>query len=415
MMNSNGMPPSKGTPNLENNYNEVDAGASAANDNDGATMSSDSGSTDGKRTLRSQLGTIVSDVSDSINNNLIMARYGIVGSITILTLYGLSQTPLFFRYRTLSEIPEKYFLQRRSIYCRVVNVVTTGSQQQSSHQQQQQQPIQLIVRHLSPVERLLSKSTLDFVMRYYPSRSVQKLSISTSSQSKDYDSDLFTIQLPGIVTPPTPATRFLDKSLYQPPIIYGLNNDVYNIVGTNKRMENIQQEWLNRWKTEKHTIQCKLLAKIRTVEKDESIRVGRNKRPIPEFIADDTTSRVSSCFAIGIVSYWMQPYNLFTNIELSEALVRKGHAFVSSNGMYETTSGQNENVIEVVSTKVQHLRNDVSYLERLHKAEFDACKGLSGVWANESIRTARKDIIEEVEFQSSATILSKLWRWLRGG
>ena len=89
-----------------------------------------------KGLFRSQLASLVSGTSDMINNNLIIARYGIICSITVLTLYGISQTPLFFRYRKLSEIPQSYFHQRRSISCRVVSIVKTNHQSHSKKQQQ---------------------------------------------------------------------------------------------------------------------------------------------------------------------------------------------------------------------------------------------------------------------------------------
>ncbi len=55
--------------------------------------------------LRGAIGTGMDQFSRIVNDNLIAARYGIFAGVTLLTVYGLSQTPLFFRYRTVSDVP----------------------------------------------------------------------------------------------------------------------------------------------------------------------------------------------------------------------------------------------------------------------------------------------------------------------
>ena len=55
--------------------------------------------------VRSSLGQGMSAVSDVVNDNLIAFRYGTVATVTLLTAYGLANTPLFFRYKSVAEIP----------------------------------------------------------------------------------------------------------------------------------------------------------------------------------------------------------------------------------------------------------------------------------------------------------------------
>ena len=69
------------------------------------------------------VGEKVAYFSDFINDNLVAARYGTFATITLLTAFGLSRTPIFFRFRTVSEIPREYFSKRRILHGRIVHVV----------------------------------------------------------------------------------------------------------------------------------------------------------------------------------------------------------------------------------------------------------------------------------------------------
>jgi hypothetical protein len=60
--------------------------------------------------LRQVVGWSMERFSNLVNENLIAARYGASASIFLLTAYGLSNTPLFFRFRTVSEIPGRSFV-----------------------------------------------------------------------------------------------------------------------------------------------------------------------------------------------------------------------------------------------------------------------------------------------------------------
>lgn len=55
--------------------------------------------------VRGTIGGGMDRFTQVINDNLVAARFGIFSGVTLLTVYGLSQTPLFFRYRTVADIP----------------------------------------------------------------------------------------------------------------------------------------------------------------------------------------------------------------------------------------------------------------------------------------------------------------------
>ncbi len=77
----------------------------------------------GSKGLALTLGNGLASFSDVINDNLIAARYGTFATITLLTAFGLSRTPVFFRYKRVSDIPSTHFSRRRTIYGRIVHIV----------------------------------------------------------------------------------------------------------------------------------------------------------------------------------------------------------------------------------------------------------------------------------------------------
>ncbi len=73
----------------------------ATQQNDIVTTSSSTSST-GARQL---MGKWTVQVSEAINDNLILVRYGTITSIVLLSAYGFYKTPLFFRYKSVNDIP----------------------------------------------------------------------------------------------------------------------------------------------------------------------------------------------------------------------------------------------------------------------------------------------------------------------
>lgn len=64
-----------------------------------------------EQSWRIQIGRRMGVVSDLVNDNLVAARYGTFAAIALVTAYGLSNTPLFFRFKTVQDIPGKGLLE----------------------------------------------------------------------------------------------------------------------------------------------------------------------------------------------------------------------------------------------------------------------------------------------------------------
>mmetsp|Transcript_3902 Transcript_3902/g.5119 ORF Transcript_3902/g.5119 Transcript_3902/m.5119 type:complete len:555 (-) Transcript_3902:125-1789(-) len=174
--------------------------------------------------IRSTLGKGSLQCSDFVNNHLAEVRFMATAGIGLLAAYGLSQTPLFFRYRTVSDLPSSFFRQRKLIRGRLVKVwvdKNSSSTKQSArptttttissslsgiskkkdpfgfpedmdndalvkeekedlvkdtsllseNNQALSFPIKCQIRHASPIEALLSKSWFNQLMRLHPSSS----------------------------------------------------------------------------------------------------------------------------------------------------------------------------------------------------------------------------------------------------
>jgi hypothetical protein len=94
-------------------------------------------------------------------------------------------------------------------------------------------------------------------------------------------------------------------------------------------------------------------------------------------------------------------------------MIRSGRAVALEDSLYHGSSNA-ERLVDT-SESVKDLQRDASYLNQLAQLEYEAAKGFYGVWSDHAYREQRKDVVDEVEFQSNATRLQKLWRWIRGG
>lgn len=121
--------------------------------------------------------------------------------------------------------------------------------------------------------------------------------------------------------------------------------------------------------------------------------------------------------------------------DLADPLVRYGRAMVESElFVHSTGSGSSSGsgssatntetpsndssssstvvvVVEDASTKLKDLQKDVKYLQRLSKLEKDAVQKQYGMWSHPQIREWRRDVVDEIEFQNTAPIWQRLWRW----
>ena len=82
-----------------------------------------------------------------------------------------------------------------------------------------------------------------------------------------------------------------------------------------------------------------------------------------------------------------------------------------------TTTQRTDTSGIVTSERVDDLRNDVLYLDRLTELELEAAKASKGLWSNPHMTETDRgeDVLKEAQFQTTAPWYQKLWRRLRGG
>mmetsp|Transcript_20162 Transcript_20162/g.30543 ORF Transcript_20162/g.30543 Transcript_20162/m.30543 type:complete len:312 (-) Transcript_20162:1129-2064(-) len=109
--------------------------------------------------FRSSLAKVMNSFSDCVNENLVAVRYGTYSTVVLLGAYSLSQTPLFFHYRTLQQIPLSFIRRRKILNCRLVQAHPSNTN-----------CLKCYVRHLSPMETLLSRAQFETWTQFDPSR-----------------------------------------------------------------------------------------------------------------------------------------------------------------------------------------------------------------------------------------------------
>lgn len=135
---------------------------------------------------------------------------------------------------------------------------------------------------------------------------------------------------------------------------------------------------------------------------------------LPELSEKERTS-ASPEVAFCHVTYRPKSFQLFPT-DIATELVATGNAAVSTSLLGRELQGATTtSEITDSSQRLQDLRNDVKYLDKLAQTEFDAARQSRGMWAIPEVREARRDIMDEVDFENKANLLQKLWRWLRGG
>lgn len=342
---------------------------------------------------RQTIGNTINSATDVINENLMVARYTAIASITLLTCYGISKTPLFFRYKRVSEIPSSMFRNRQTIYGRIVHIVepnlasisnnkspTTSTTTTSTTLAKEEEPIVCLVRQLSPVARLLNKSTYEKIME----KKQPSSSSSVSFNSHQNEGDLIKIELAGIKAPP---------------FYYGENGE-----GTN--------DWLKRLASNRTPVSCTLISRriLKLVKEDGNfnktlynVKSSQNLRP-HTMDSDPEKEQV----AIAKIMY--RPGMSLFRKDLGSSLVSCGRANVASEGMHieipsmPTVDG---------STKLGDIDSDVKYLERLSQLEYEAVKGRLGMWNVDAVRSTRSDLVEEAEFEIHASRWKKIWRSMK--
>ncbi|CAJ1954334.1 unnamed protein product [Cylindrotheca closterium] len=366
------------------------------NNKDASSLTSQSESD----TIRSTMDGAMHTVSDTINNNLVAARMGVMASVVLLGAYGIANTPLFFRFRTIHEVPSSYFVGRKRLYGRIVEVDTKSSLSSCDGS------IYVYVRHLSPVGQILPKTWFDFFQRMNTTAVAAASTVARSSHKRD----LLKVKIAGVQYPPFSNYRYKTE------------------------------EYLERMARDRTLVSCQLLA--RQIPKSESCTNIESKRALeeafPELKADlsdeekgrhqyresdeDTMGDISGVCKL---AYRPTLFQLFPT-DIAVSLLLSGNATIAPTLLasnHETADGDDDHASTASSSttivnssqRLDDLRNDAKYLERLAQAEFEALKKESGIWAYSEVRETKADDVAEIEFQASANIFQKLWRRLRGG
>ncbi|GKY99405.1 hypothetical protein MPSEU_000895200 [Mayamaea pseudoterrestris] len=336
-------------------------------------------------TARRLLGTGTSRLSDFINEHLKAVRLAASASIFLITAYGIAHSPVFFRYRTVAELPSKYFKRRKTLSCRVIKAEKDPANR----------TIMLYMRHLSPLERLsFSKSWYERLVSLQPSSILHKV-------DDDDPSQLLKVALAGLQWP--------------------------------------SYEWDDGWFDQlvqhKTPVTCQCLARDvsyaqstrsavspRAVNSATLMRTGpvgrRNKRPIPDIDGQPTTAYGDDQIAVCKIHYrpmdskW-KLLRLFQMSDLAESMVQHGRAITKEDTLYGPTS--EEHVMVDMSDSLKDLQRDAAYFEQLSNLEYQAARKYRGIWSDLSYRENREDVVDKIDFQAVSTIFNKLMRWLRGG
>jgi len=405
--------------------------------NDLDTVSSNK-NTNTTLTFRQQFGKQLSNITDLINDNLIVVRYATFSTVLLLGAYGIANTPLFYRHKRVLDIPISAFTKRKYLHGRIVGIAersngivgrSSSSTSSSSsnngvasllssslqrdeissdsrrdresnnatdsdtQQIVQQHPIVLLFRHSSPMERLLSKSAMERLLKVTGQSTTTGLLYSSANPNRN----LLPIEVAGILSPPfTQSSSILSTSLTG-----SSSSNKFPLID-----ELIQQ---------KTKISIQLLAQRVAAESNQN----KKKEEGDRHIDDDRIQNTAICHLL-----YKQPKQYFwqtTNAGLK--MVQKGEAWTSgivvplsnieddnSSNKENTKANESTTIIDYHPT-VKQLQDDTNYISHLEKAEYNAWQSKIGMWSSKHTREIRKEFIEyEEEEKNKWSILSLLRR-----
>lgn len=401
------------------------------------------------------IGEMSAILSDKINNNLILARYGATSVIVLLGIYGLKQIPLFggSRFTRVSDIPRDYFTQRKRLHCRLVGI----QKQQKNHEDiqvirtfaanntnnnnikksqdnnklhnQEEQSLTVFVYHLSPIGRIFlsNKAAFDLWAKFSPT----------------FNSQVFPVEIAGLVYP----------SFYHP--ISDENIRIY---------QEQHNDWINELIRRKTKITVDLVAR--------RISTPHNQHPKKKKqIAYDNDEKQTAIAKISyytstsseknnLIGQWLPPIFSIYRKDLAESLVQYGRASVTSVSVTSlplfanqpnismiqdytpqtsilNDSNNNNNMKRKLLQKVTpsfisttlskqdvHKKDtvvdlDVLYLESLLQQEKRAIGNYFGMWQDKYIRLLHQEKVQDVideqeekEKERNTPVVKKVWNYL---
>jgi hypothetical protein len=336
-----------------------------------------------KASLRSDIGKSFSFLSNLIEDNIVFARLAGKASIVFLTAYGLYKTPIFFRYRRVSDIPAYKFTRRKTVHGRIVGIVQPDfTQRMSMNNGAKPIPITCLVRHLSPMGRLMNKPAFEFLTKNSPS-------IGKYTNVEDAK-DLLKVEIAGIQSPPF---YFASSTTNE-----GVN------------------EWLQGLADQKARISCQLISR-RIVDTQEMLKVTQQsgdshhqrKYGISQPVEKSTTEHDPEMQHIAVCKVSFRPSTSIFQKDLASSLVAYGRANVAP-GMHIDIPGR---PTVDGSMSLEDAEKDVQYIDKLSELEYKAVKSKTGMWSIESIRSSRPDLVEFAKEEETATWWKKIWNKFR--
>jgi len=223
---------------------------------------------------------------------------------------------------------------------------------------------------------------------------------SSKNKPEESKNELLNVQIAGILSPP------VKQDSYSP------------------------EQFLERIAKKRTLVSCELLGRVVPVlredeEESESLNKGQPSPNLGNPNGDATLLDSATIYRENQVALCRLTYrpNWLFSADLAETLIKAGNANVASSILHSSatditieneTNAFKSKIIDT-SQRIQVIRGDVKYLDRLAMLEFEAAQNSKGMWSVQEVRESKKEIVEEVDFQAKANLLQKIWRRIRGG
>jgi hypothetical protein len=420
-----------------NNHNQNTGNSTSSSSNISTTPTSSNMTT---IEIRQKFGNTLSTISDTINSNLIIVRYVTLSSVLLLGAYGVVNTPLFFRYKRISELPIRVFSKRHWLHGRIVGVINSSIVQDTANTTTAAAcPIVILFRHYSPIERLVGRPL-------FTNATTSAFGavggggggggMSVASQISHNTRNLLRIELAGITGPPTTISTSQSSrnknSLLSPSLTAGT-------VFTPPTTATTTFPLLNEIIQQDLKVSLQLLAVVQRCVKTPSINNSSNNHNFntlllsPAAVDDESDKTTVICHL-----HYPESNQWFTTTNVSLQLVRLGQAMLtpgsgslvragvpsplsssesssssSSSKRNVPNNGSLTNIIINYNPTVQQLQKDTKFISQLEEAEYTSWKDKVGIWSNDKLRQQlRKEYVEEEERMNKSwwMVVKKSWQ-----
>lgn len=341
-------------------------------------------------TIRQQFGNTMSTISDTINSNLIIVRYVTFSSVLLLGAYGIVNTPLFFRYKAISELPVRLFAKRYWLHGRIVGIINNSNGQDTTTATVAS-PIVILFRHYSPIERLLGRPLFTTTTSAFGAVGRGGMAVASPGHHGNEQYSL-RIELASITGPPTTISTSQSlrnkNSLLSPSLTAGILTPPTSI----------SFPLLNQLIQQENKVSLQLLAvqrcvKTTSINNSNSHNHNFNTLILPPAAVDDENDKTSVICHF----HYQESNQWFTTTNVSLQLVRLGQAMLTPGGgslvragvpsplsssessNSSSSSGKRNsanngssstNIIINYNPTVQQLQQDTKFISQLEEAEF---------------------------------------------